>query len=184
MDQDRSCFSTVLNGTLLVNTSIPSHLMKLTCQNSSTSLTNSTVKLNFSSSIPLIDGAAKYICYVFYGLILPIGVFGNSVVVYVVGFRKKKRNSGDIYTLSLACADFLATLVAPMIVINDLITDMSVWFYGEILCHVMHAITLATLCASAWSLAFISIDRLQWVTFFYLQSSIMLDNHCRRFTYI
>ena len=94
-------------------------------------------------------------------MVLLLGVFGNIVVVYVIGIRKKKRNSGDIYILSLACADFIGSLVAPLIMIGDLITDMSVWIYGEILCYVMPTITPATLCASAWSLVLISVDRLR-----------------------
>ena len=161
MDQPASCNGTMVNSTFFVNNSIPARLVNLTCQNSSAVSSNSTINSNSPSSFLVIEGAAKYFCYVFYGLVLFLGVFGNIVVFYVVGFRKKKRNSGDLCILSLACADFLGSLVVPLVMLNDLITNMSVWFYGEILCHIMPVITLTTMCASAWSLVLISVDRLR-----------------------
>ena len=161
MAQFTSCNSTLLNSTSFVNNSILSHVANLTCQNSSAASNNSSDTSDSSNSTLLVGGVAKYFCYVFYALVLLLGVFGNIVVFYVVGFRKKKRNSGDVYILSLACADLFGSLAAPLIMLNDLITDMSVWFYGGILCYIMPAITPATMCASAWSLVLISVDRLR-----------------------
>ena len=161
MAQFTSCNSTLVNSTSFVSNSILSHVENLTCQNSTAVSTNLSNNSDSSDSTLHVGSTVKYLLYVFYGLIFLLGVFGNIVVFYVVGFRKKKRNSGDIYILSLACADFLVSLVAPLIVLNDLITGASVWFYGEILCYVMPPISIATMCASAWSLVFISVDRLR-----------------------
>ena len=154
-----SCNASVVNSTLLVNISLHSGYFR--CPNSSVNAGNSTLTAGSWSSMLPVEGAAKYVCYVFYALVLFFGIFGNIIVFYVVGYRKTKRNSGDVYILSLACADFLASLIAPMVMLNDLITDFVGWVYGEALCHVMPAITPTTMCASAWSLVFISVDRLR-----------------------
>lgn len=95
----------------------------------------------------------------FYGLLFLFGVSGNSIVFYVIGYRKKKRTSSDIFILSLASADFLASVFVPMIMVNDLLTDLNGWFYGKAMCYVFPAVSPATLTASAWSLVFISFDR-------------------------
>ena len=127
--------------------------------NSTIQPTNLGYTTSTSYEFAPVQGEAKYICYVFYGLVLFFGVFGNITVFYVIGYRKKKRNSGDIYILSLACADFLASVTTPMVILNDLITDYSGWFYGEAMCYLLFPISLATICASGWSLVLISIDR-------------------------
>ena len=77
---------------------------------------------------------------------------------YVVSFRKRKRNLGDIFHLSLSCADFLGSLVEPVVMLQGLITSRSGWVFGQILCCVMLAIMIYTLCASTWSLVLISIE--------------------------
>ena len=106
-----------------------------------------------------VQGAAKYICYVFYVLVLFFGIFGNMLVFYVIGYRKKKRNSGDIFILSLACADFLASLGVAMIYVNGIITGFSGWVYGKELCYILPGISQTTTCASGWFLVLISLDR-------------------------
>ena len=112
-----------------------------------------------TESIHPVRGGAKYIWYILYVLVLLSGIFGNILVVYVIGYLKKKRNSGDIYILSLACADFFASLVVVVIMVNDLITDYSAWIFGKTLCYVLPGISEATKCASAWFLILISLNR-------------------------
>ena len=144
--------------TLLFNSSASMHpTINFTFMNSNITLTNSSLDA-MHSALPV---AAKYACYVFYGMVLFFGTLGNILVFYVIGYRKKKRNSGDIYMLSLASADLLASLAAPLVMLSDLITDFSGWFYGEMLCYVMPTISPITMCASAWTLVLISVDRLR-----------------------
>lgn len=146
-----SCNITSLNQTMLQG--------NLTCPNVTSLHSNSTVLAVSSDDSLMIQGAAKYLCYIFYGLVFFFGTVGNIIVFYVIGYRKKKRNGGDFYILSLACADFLSSVFVPMVMLNDLITDFSDWFYGEMMCHALPAITPVTLCASSWSLVLISLDR-------------------------
>ena len=154
----------VCNYTIIMNV-FP--LFNLTSLNMNTAISlNSTLQptksdgtTSISYEFAPVQGEAKYICYVFYALVFFFGVFGNIIVFYVIGYRKKKRNSGDVYILSLACADFLASVATPMVILNDLITDYSGWFYGEALCYVLYPTSLSTICASGWSLVLISLER-------------------------
>eukprot|EP00112_Aurelia_sp_Birch-Aquarium-sp1_P023640 Seg711.2 transcript_id=Seg711.2/GoldUCD/mRNA.D3Y31 product="Neuropeptide receptor 22" protein_id=Seg711.2/GoldUCD/D3Y31 len=129
------------------------------CCNTSILSTNSTMNAGSQPLFFLVRGTAKIFCYVFYGMVVFIGVTGNSIVLYVIGFRKKRRTSSDILILSLACADFLSSVFAPMLMLNELITDTKGWLYGEAMCYVAHQVEGVALTASAWSLLLISLDR-------------------------
>ena len=110
-----------------------------------------------------VRGTAKIFCYIFYGMVAFFGVTGNSIVLYVIGYRKKRRTSSDIFILSLAIADFLSSLFAPMLMLNDLITDSKCWLYGGAMCYLVHLVEGVALAASAWSLLLISLDRYRFV---------------------
>ena len=155
----------------LVNSSLPfinSSLLNV----SNVSILNSSLELKYSGDpkngpevIVPVHGAAKFISFIVYGLILVSGILGNTIVLYVLGYRKKKRNSGDLYVLSLAWTDLLASLIVATFVLNDSITDFSGWIYGEVLCHLFSSVVPAAMCASGWFLALISLDRYRSVTF-------------------
>ena len=163
-----ACNALVVNTSLaFINSSTFLDLNTFICMNSSLQQKNSPEALRPLNEFAPIQGAAKYICYIINGLILFFGIFGNSIVFYVVGYQKKKRNSGDIYILSLACSDILASLVVPLTFISELVTDHAGWLYGKAMCYVMPTITQSTLCASGWSLAFISLARYRYCSYFY-----------------
>ena len=117
-------------------------------------LANGSYKL-----ISPVQGPVKYVSYIMYGMVFFFGIFGNIIVLYVVGYRKKKRNSGDLYILALGCADFLASMAVCVIMVNHMLTDFSGWLYGEAMYYVLPGILQATMCASGWFLVLISLDR-------------------------
>ena len=86
------------------------------------------------SLISPVRGTAKIFCYI-YGMVAFFGVTGNSIVLYVIGYRKKRRTSSDNFILSLAIADFLSSVFAPILMLNDLITDSKFWLYGVAMCY-------------------------------------------------
>ena len=156
-----SCNISLLHNTSTLNSSVSLLSGNQTC-NATLQPINSTTSTAASYDFLPVRGTAKYICYVFYALVFFFGVVGNMIVFYVVGYRKKRRNGGDIYILSLACADFMSSVFVPMVMLNDLITDFSGWFYGEAMCYILPSMTPATMCASAWSLVLISLDRYRY----------------------
>ena len=54
-----------------------------------------------------------------------LGVFGNCIVLYVIGYRKKKRNSGDAYILILARTDFLFSLIFCAGILSYILSNFS-----------------------------------------------------------
>ena len=110
-----------------------------------------------STGIPPLKGLVRYVCYVMYGMVFFFGTFGNIILLYVIGCRKKKRNLGDLYTLALAFAEFLAALVVGVIMANHVLTNFSGWLYGEALYYVLPGILQSTVCASGWFLVLISL---------------------------
>ena len=73
--------------------------------------------------------------------------------------KTRKQSSGDIFIVSLAAADLLASVFIPVLMITDMASDFKVWYFGEIGCHILPSISPVTLVASSWSLVAISLDR-------------------------
>ena len=151
--------TTMENSSLLFVNSSSMNLSNIIRLSSTLQPTNSKDVADHQTMFSPIKGTAKDICFAVYILVFIFGFFGNIVVIYVLGYRKKKRNSGDVYMLSLACADFLASIAAPLVMINDLVTHYSTWLYGEAMCYALPTVLQGTICASGWSLVFISLDR-------------------------
>ena len=101
----------------------------------------------------------KIVCCILYSLLFIIGVLGNSVVLYVIGYRKKRRTTSDIFIISLACADFLSSAFYPIWYLSDLLTNCQTWLFGPAMCYITQLLIITSLPASAWSLVFISLDR-------------------------
>ena len=159
MDLNRTCNATKLNTNYHLNYSCSWLSSNLTSMTPGLHQASATPKTKISYEFSPINGTARYFCYVLYVLVLVLGTFGNAIVFYVIGYRKKKRNGGDVYILSLACADFLSSVFIPMIMLNDLLTNMTGWVYGEVLCYVLPTAYPVTMGASAWFLVLISLDR-------------------------
>lgn len=120
---------------------------------------NSTANEGVAYNHRLFQGIPKYLSYAFYVSLFFFGVSGNMIVLYVVGYRKKKRKGMDLHIISLACADFLSSVSIPMVMLNDLITGYSGWLYSEAMCYILPPICVATHTVSSWSLVLISLDR-------------------------
>ena len=105
-----------------------------------------------------ISDGLKICLYLFYSLVFTVGVLGNGLVCYVLGIKKKRKNSGDIFVISLAITDFLASVFVPLVMINDIVGDFRVWYLGKTGCYVLPSVSPLTLTASSWFLVLISLD--------------------------
>lgn len=90
-----------------------------------------------------------------YGIIIFLGIIGNALVVYVVGFQKKVKNMTDKYRLHLSVADLLFVITLPFWAVDAAKT----WYFGGALCVSVHMIYTLNLYSSVLILAFISLDR-------------------------
>ena len=72
---------------------------------------------------------------------------------------KKKRLSGsDVFVISLACADLLASASTPLQPINDILWHQR-WHIGSTMCKILPTVAPTSLAASSWSLVLIAADR-------------------------
>ncbi|XP_057307219.1 neuropeptide Y receptor type 2-like [Hydractinia symbiolongicarpus] len=97
-------------------------------------------------------------CFIFF-----LGTIGNATVVYIVAKSPRKRTMSDTLLLSLSVIDLLGSINVPFIMIYDLLYAQ--WYLGSVLCKIIPSMNTFTLCGSAWSLAFIALDRLRIIIF-------------------
>ncbi|XP_037646609.1 C-X-C chemokine receptor type 4-like [Sebastes umbrosus] len=90
-----------------------------------------------------------------YGIIFVLGIFGNGLVVVVMGYQKKVKTMTDKYRLHLSVADLLLVLTLPFWAVDA----ASNWYFGGFLCVSVHVIYTLNLYSSVLILAFISLDR-------------------------
>lgn len=90
-----------------------------------------------------------------YGIIFILGVFGNGLVVVVMGYQKKVKTMTDKYRLHLSVADLLFVLTLPFWAVDA----AKNWYFGAFLCVSVHVIYTVNLYSSVLILAFISLDR-------------------------
>lgn len=90
-----------------------------------------------------------------FGIICILGVSGNGLVVFVMGFQKKVKTMTDKYRLHLSVADLLFVITLPFWAVDA----ASSWYFGGFLCKFVHMIYTLNLYSSVLILAFISLDR-------------------------
>ncbi|XP_057307216.1 neuropeptide receptor npr-1-like [Hydractinia symbiolongicarpus] len=106
---------------------------------------------------------AKVTMIIAYCFIFLLGTIGNATVVYIVAKSPRKRTMSDTLLLSLSVIDLLGSINVPFIMIYDLLYTQ--WYFGSVLCKIIPSMNTFTLCGSAWSLAFIALDRLRIILF-------------------
>ena len=75
--------------------------------------------------------------------------------------KKKELSGGDVFMVSLAAADFLASLFVPILTIHDFLSNLR-WHLAPIMCNILPAISPISLVASSWSLVLITADRYRY----------------------
>ncbi|KAL3881150.1 hypothetical protein ACJMK2_027608 [Sinanodonta woodiana] len=93
---------------------------------------------------------------IFVSVLMILGLFGNSMVLYFYGFKTKK-TPNICFILVLAVFDLLTcTLGMPMEIV-DLVLNIT--FYNAAACKILRFVTFFTNIASALILASIAVDR-------------------------
>ncbi|XP_070690763.1 chemerin-like receptor 1 [Pempheris klunzingeri] len=95
-------------------------------------------------------------CLVIYCLILIVGTLGNSLVIYVTGFKMKKTVNSVLF-LNLALADFLFTAFLIFSIIS--LYQGQQWHFGRLMCKLNNLVNLVNMFASVFLLTAIALDR-------------------------
>ncbi|XP_062874409.1 chemerin-like receptor 1 [Trichomycterus rosablanca] len=94
-------------------------------------------------------------------IIFILGIVGNSLVIYIAGFKIKKSVNTSWY-LSLAVSDFLFCAFLPL---NIVYLVQKVWLFGRFMCKFTSFILLLNMFSSIFLLVIISVDRCVVVMF-------------------
>ncbi|XP_067282331.1 C3a anaphylatoxin chemotactic receptor-like [Pseudorasbora parva] len=109
-----------------------------------------------SNSTISTDSLKKTVDIVFYTIIVLLGTTGNSVVIWVAGFRMKP-NVTNVWLVNLAAADLIFCLTRAISLHRKLFYDH--WPFGVFLCKFNGFIKYANMFCSVFLLAVISVDR-------------------------
>ncbi|KAM3873388.1 chemerin-like receptor 1 [Diretmus argenteus] len=91
-----------------------------------------------------------------YCFICIVGTVGNSLVIYVTGFRMKK-TVNSIWYLNLSLADFLFTVFLIFSIIY--VSKGYTWPFGDVMCKISSLVNSINMFASIFLLMAISLDR-------------------------
>lgn len=91
------------------------------------------------------------------GLVSCFGILENALVLWVVGFRLRRRTVASVWVLNLALSDFLSTLTLPLF--THYLHSSHSWELGGPLCSAKASIFFLNMFVSAFLLAAISLDR-------------------------
>ncbi|XDV34136.1 hypothetical protein PO909_004334 [Leuciscus waleckii] len=116
---------------------------------------NTTLSLHFNSKIPTHYGKTT-VDIVFLSIIILFGTTGNSVVIWVAGFRMKP-NVTNVWLVNLAVADLIFCLTRVTSLLKKMFFDH--WPFGLFLCKFNGFFKYANMFCSVFLLAVISVDR-------------------------
>ncbi|NP_001076360.1 uncharacterized protein isoform X1 [Danio rerio] len=103
-----------------------------------------------------IEAIMNKVSTVFLTIIILFGTTGNSVVIWVAGFRMKP-NVTNVFLVNLAAADLIFCLTQISWLIKDIFFDH--WPFGLFVCKFNGFVKYANMFCSVFLLAVISVDR-------------------------
>jgi len=114
-----------------------------------------------NSSYPMEDITSnltvQIIFCLFYIIIFVLGIFGNVLVVFVVGRNRQMHTVTNLFIANLALSDVLLCVLA--VPFTPLYTFMSGWVFGKTLCHLVPYAQGVSVYISTLTLTSIAVDR-------------------------
>ncbi|XP_030068958.1 chemokine-like receptor 1 [Microcaecilia unicolor] len=149
-------YSPTISATLLENATF-SIISK-----SSTTLQRFRRRGNKCGDFSSTEDSMRILSIVIYCIAFIFGVMGNSLVIWVTGFKMKK-TVNTIWFLNLAIADFIFTFFLPLAITQAIMKHH--WPFGKFMCKINGMFGSINLYASVFFLTVISIDRCVSVVF-------------------
>ena len=126
--------------------------------------TNHTFNHTNGMTISFFSNETTIFYYCAFSLMFVIGSIGNSAVIYIITLKHhSKKSNFDIYIISLAITDLLASIFLPVVMIHDLYTEWNHWHLGSFGCKILVPMPHINSLVSALMLVVISFDRLRCV---------------------
>lgn len=104
-------------------------------------------------------GPEVVIVPVIFGCIFLLGIFGNTLVIIVIGRVKSRRSRSttNIFILNLSIADL--TFLLFCVPFQATIYSLPEWIFGAFLCKFVHYFVMVSMLVSIFTLVAMSIDR-------------------------
>ncbi|CRL07535.1 CLUMA_CG020500, isoform A [Clunio marinus] len=115
---------------------------------------NSDYRMNCPTAGP--NSLGRYISMVLYTAVCVIGLFGNSLVIYVVLRFSKMKTVTNLYILNLAFADEFFLIGLPILIYT---MHLNEWIFGVYFCKLYMISTSITQFTSSIFLVIMSADR-------------------------
>uniref|UniRef100_H3CXY5 G-protein coupled receptors family 1 profile domain-containing protein n=1 Tax=Tetraodon nigroviridis TaxID=99883 RepID=H3CXY5_TETNG len=94
---------------------------------------------------------------VVFGLIFVVGVFGNCLVMLVIGKGRNGSSPTNVFILNLCAADLLFLIFC--VPLHATIYSLPEWLFGAFLCKFAHFFSTVFMLVSIFTLASMSVDR-------------------------
>ncbi|XP_025991730.1 prolactin-releasing peptide receptor-like isoform X1 [Solenopsis invicta] len=101
--------------------------------------------------------AVQLVFYVIYSVIFFLGLFGNMLVIFVVGRNHRMQTVTNLFIANLALSDMLLCLLA--VPFTPLYTFLGGWVFGKTLCHLVPYSQAVSVYISTLTLTSIAVDR-------------------------
>uniref|UniRef100_A0A4W6EV51 KISS1 receptor b n=1 Tax=Lates calcarifer TaxID=8187 RepID=A0A4W6EV51_LATCA len=103
----------------------------------------------------------------FFGLIMLVGLVGNSLVIHVVTKHQQMKTITNFYIVNLATTDIL--FLVCCVPFTATLYPLPSWIFGEFMCRLVNYLQQVTAQATCITLSAMSVDRC-YVTVYPLQS--------------
>uniref|UniRef100_A0A3B5AWH4 G-protein coupled receptor 54-like n=1 Tax=Stegastes partitus TaxID=144197 RepID=A0A3B5AWH4_9TELE len=103
----------------------------------------------------------------FFGLIMLVGLVGNSLVIHVVTKHQQMKTVTNFYIVNLATTDIL--FLVCCVPFTATLYPLPSWIFGEFMCRLVNYLQQVTAQATCITLSAMSVDRC-YVTVYPLQS--------------
>ncbi|CAL4085790.1 unnamed protein product, partial [Meganyctiphanes norvegica] len=103
------------------------------------------------------EDTIKIVVPIIFGIVVLIGLFGNTLVVIVIVINKQMRSTTNYLIFSLALADLLFIIFCVPFTASDYI--LQAWPFGSVWCKMVQYLTYVTAYLSVYTLLLLSLDR-------------------------
>uniref|UniRef100_A0A8C4GVF9 G-protein coupled receptors family 1 profile domain-containing protein n=2 Tax=Dicentrarchus labrax TaxID=13489 RepID=A0A8C4GVF9_DICLA len=128
------------------------------------SICNESAALEGQGPPVLVDA---WLVPTFFGLIMLVGLVGNSLVIHVVTKHQQMKTVTNFYIVNLATTDIL--FLVCCVPFTATLYPLPSWIFGEFMCRLVNYLQQVTAQATCITLSAMSVDRC-YVTVYPLQS--------------
>lgn len=115
-------------------------------------------ELKIQSEIPI---QLLIIIIIIFLIMILFGIFGSSLVIFIILNNRSMRTRGNLFILNLAISDLTLCLITQPFNLLRLLTNNYNWILGQFMCKFSAMFQGTNIFVSTFSITAIAIDRFQ-----------------------